>query len=680
MRKLLFIVILMLLPKLASADAVEIGGIYYNLSGNKAEVTSNPDHVYMGSVSIPEKIEYEGAEYSVTSIGEKAFRFDGLLTSVSIPNSVTSIGKQAFYRCNGLTSVTIPNSVKSIGSEAFCLCYNLESVTIGNSVTIIGIGAFSSCSSLTAVTIPNSVLFIVDSAFFGCSRLTSVTIGNSVIDIGSEAFAYCNSLTSVTIPNSVTDIGERTFYSCRGLTSVTIGKSVNRIRSNSFANCRQLTDVFCLAENVPNTNTDAFDSSGIENVTLHVPAALLEEYMNAEPWRNFKNGVNFVLKVKLNKTKVNLEKTKTLTLKATVTPTAFPDKSVTWKSSNTKVAIVSTAGEVKGIKDGTATITCTSKATGAKGTCIVTVIDGGVKLDKTDVSIEKGRTLTLKATVTPTTLTDKSVTWKSSNTKVATVSTAGKVTGVKAGMATITCTSKATGFSATCKVTVGSVSLDKSKVAIKKGETVKLKATVYPSSLTDKSIKWKSSDAKVATISSSGKVKGVKYGTATITCTSVATGLSTTCKVTIGGVSLNKSKVTVQKNKTVTLKATVYPSKLEDKSVTWKSSNTKVATVTSAGKVKGIKAGTATITCTSNATGLSTTCKVTVTGTSSSRSLDGDDDDDTTGIEIIDDAPVLAEPYDVYDLSGQKLRHQVTSLDGLPNGIYIVNGKKMLKK
>jgi uncharacterized protein YjdB len=130
----------------------------------------------------------------------------------------------------------------------------------------------------------------------------------------------------------------------------------------------------------------------------------------------------------------------------------------------------------------------------------------------------------------------------------------------------------------------------------------------------------------------------------------------------------------------MTLTATVYPSKLEDKSVTWTSSNTKVATVTSEGKVKGIKAGTAIITCTSNVTGLSTTCTVTVTTTSTSRSLDGDDDE-TTGIddEIIDD-PATVEPFDVYDLSGRKVLHQVTSLDGLPEGIYIVNGRKVLKK
>jgi len=382
--------------------------------------------------------------------------------------------------------------------------------------------------------------------------------------------------------------------------------------------------------------------------------------------------------VKLNKTNAKLQKGKTMTLKATVSPSVLPDKSVTWTSSKPAVATVSSSGKVKGVKAGTAIITCTSVATGAKATCKVTV--GYVKLDESEAFVKKGKTVTLTATVYPSTLKDQSVTWESSDKSIATVSSSGKVKGVKVGTATITCTSNATGLSTTCKVTVGNVSLNKSEVALEKGKTVTLKATVTPSSLTDKSVTWKSSDKSVATVSSSGKVKGVKYGTATITCTSNATGLKTTCKVTVGHVALDKTEASIKTGKTVTLQATVYPTSLSDKSVTWKSSNERVATVTSSGKVKGITAGTVTITCTSVATGLSATCEVTVKASSSTRSVDGDDDDEVTGIEEIEENTGVIEPFDVYDLSGHKVLNQVTSLDGLPDGIYIVNGKKVLKK
>jgi uncharacterized protein YjdB len=340
---------------------------------------------------------------------------------------------------------------------------------------------------------------------------------------------------------------------------------------------------------------------------------------------------------------------------------------------------VTSAGKVKGVKAGTATITCTSKATGAKATCKVTV--GYVKLDQTEATLMKGKTVTLKATVYPSSLKDQTVTWESSNTKVATVTSAGKVKGVKAGTATITCTSNATGLKATCTVNVvkGTVTLNKTEACVQKGKTLTLKATVTPESLADKSVTWESSDTKIATVTSTGKVKGVKYGTATITCTSKSTGAKATCQVTVGKVIIGVSEITLKRSRTNMLTATVYPSTLADKSVTWKSSDTKIVTVTADGLIKGIKAGTATITCTSVATGLKGTCTVTVLQTVGTLKDGGDSAEVVTGINEFDESAV-AEPFDVYDLNGHKVLSQVTSLDGLPNGIYIVNGKKILKK
>ena len=132
--------------------------------------------------------------------------------------------------------------------------------------------------------------------------------------------------------------------------------------------------------------------------------------------------------------------------------------------------------------------------------------------------------------------------------------------------------------------------------------------------------------------------------------------------------------------KSGTLKATVYPETLADKSVTWKSSNKKVATVTTAGRVKAVGAGTAIITCTSNATGLKATCTLTVTATVAGTRALGEDDDEMRGFEDMDMQPAVTEPFDVYDLNGRKVLSQVTSLDGLPRGIYIVNGKKVMKQ
>ena len=94
-------------------------------------------------------------------------------------------------------------------------------------------------------------------------------------------------MTSITIPNSVTSIGESTFYNCSSLTSITIPNSVTSIGECTFAYCENIENVYCYAEEVPSTISDAFYNSNIENATLHVPASAIEAYKPTEPWSDF---------------------------------------------------------------------------------------------------------------------------------------------------------------------------------------------------------------------------------------------------------------------------------------------------------------------------------------------------------------------------------------------------------
>ena len=253
------------LPVMASAYDAEVNGIYYNLivKAKQAEVTSG-ESKYNDYVTIPESVTYEGVTYSVTAIASKAFYYCSDLTSVIIPNSVTSIGDYAFYYCSDLKSVTIPNSVISIGGNAFRDCFSLTEVTIPNSVKEIGYYAFYGCSSLTEVTIPNSVTKIEIYTFYGCSGLTEVTI-----------------------PNSVKEIGHYAFEDCLGLTSVIIGNNLKSIGMDAFKKCPKLETVYCKAEIVPNSSSEAFNESYIEYATLYVPINAIEAYRSATPWSAF---------------------------------------------------------------------------------------------------------------------------------------------------------------------------------------------------------------------------------------------------------------------------------------------------------------------------------------------------------------------------------------------------------
>ena len=336
--------------------------------------------------------------------------------------------------------------------------------------------------------------------------------------------------------------------------------------------------------------------------------------------------------VKLNKTATSIFVGDSETLTATITPENATNQKVTWKSSDTAIATVDAAGKVTGVKAGEATITVTTEDGGKTAACKVTVSNKeikvtGVKLNKTATSLLVGGNETLVATILPENATNKKVTWKSSNAAVATVDAAGKVTGVKAGEATITVTTDDGGKTATCKVTVSNkevnvtgVTLNKATLTLIEGASETLTATVAPADATNQKVTWKSSNAAVATVDATGKVTAVKAGEATITVTTEDGAKTATCKVTVKaatvavtGVTLNKSALTLIAGASETLTATVAPANATNKKVTWKSSNAAVATVDAAGKVTAVKAGEATITVTTEDGAKTAACKVTVT-------------------------------------------------------------------
>lgn len=161
--------------------------------------------------------------------------------------------------------------------------------------------------------------------------------------------------------------------------------------------------------------------------------------------------------VTLNSTALSVKPGSSATLTATVSPADTDNKKVTYTSSNTAVATVSSTGLVKGIKAGTTAITVkTTDGTNISKICYVTVEYPvtGVKLNKTTASVKVGKTVALKQTITPSNASDKTVIWSSSNTSVATVSLTGVVAAKKAGKAKITVTTKNGRKTATCEVTV----------------------------------------------------------------------------------------------------------------------------------------------------------------------------------------------------------------------------------
>ena len=310
----------------------------------------------------------------------------------------------------------------------------------------------------------------------------------------------------------------------------------------------------------------------------------------------------------------------TANLTVKYTPEDTNQKGVTYTSSDEKVAKVNN-GVVTAVGKGTATITATG-ANNTKSSVTITVKQPvtGVNLNKTTLELEKDQTAKLVATVLPANADgDKTVTWKSSNNAVATVSQDGTVTAVGKGSCDITVTTQ-NGKTATCKVTVGvplkSISFKDGVTSktMSKGEEFTLEVVYNPTDTdADKTIKWSSTDTSVATVEN-GKVTAIGGGETEIKATTV-NGLEAICKVKVE-VPLTsiaiKTETSIQFGQTEKLEVTYNPvDTTADKTIAWKSNDESIVKVSTNGTIEGVGVGETTITATAS-NGQEVTCKVTV--------------------------------------------------------------------
>jgi len=329
--------------------------------------------------------------------------------------------------------------------------------------------------------------------------------------------------------------------------------------------------------------------------------------------------------ISLNKTAAGLEVGKTEQLTATVVPANATYKNVVWTVQGTGSAVtVSPSGLLSAVSEGTAVVRATSAADASKyAECTITVTPAvvpvtGISLNKTAAGLEVGKTEQLTATVVPANATNKNVIWTVQGTGSAvTVSPSGLVTAVSEGSAVIRATSAADASKyAECTitvtpavVTVTGVSLDKTSVIMARYKLEQLTATVEPVNAPNKAVVWtiqSQNASNVATVSSSGRVNSLNYGTAVIRATSVADPskyAECTVKVNppgdlVTGVSLNKTTVALTAGQSEQLTAAVAPTSALIKDVIWtvvSQSTGNVAAVSTTGLVTANNPGTAVI-------------------------------------------------------------------------------------
>ena len=316
-----------------------------------------------------------------------------------------------------------------------------------------------------------------------------------------------------------------------------------------------------------------------------------------------------------------------LTLNAEVLPSNATDKSLTWTSSNSSVASVSTNLKVYANGVGTATITArTNDGSNITGTCVVTVLPPratSITLSQDELEVGIGDNAQLSATVLPANA-NQQVSWCSSKPGVATIDSEGMIHGVSEGVSIVTATTTdGSHLTAVCLVTVKpvlatAISLNKSAATLAKNETLQLNATVTPSNTTNKGVTWTSNNPEVARVNANGLVTALKAGTATISATTTdGTALSAACDIDVidawvNQIVLDKTNIDVYLDGTDTIHATVLPDNATQ-AVIWSSSDPNTASVDENGVVTALNVGSAVITATAgDGSGVTATCLVNV--------------------------------------------------------------------
>lgn len=308
-------------------ETVTVDGFTYSTSGTNATVTSGPKS---GDLVIPATFTYGGTQYTVTSIGNSAFKGMTGLTSVTFPNTLTTTNASAFENCSGITKLDLGTSIQALGQNSFKGCTGLTSVTVPASLKklsnyafsgaglinlvlpegceYIGNYTFSNCQSLQSVSFPASLTTFGSSVFVGCSSLETlqvaagckaisvqdgllynagksvlkvcpakksgaVTVPQTCTKVDADAFNGCSLLTSVALPEGMVSLGSAAFKGCTSLTQLSLGNSLTYISGDCFNGCSNLKNLI-----LPQSLVTVADNNVFANMTslesLILPAAV----------------------------------------------------------------------------------------------------------------------------------------------------------------------------------------------------------------------------------------------------------------------------------------------------------------------------------------------------------------------------------------------------------------------
>ena len=467
---------------------------------------------------------------------------------------------------------------------------------------------------------------IADCAFCECKNVKKIFLGESndrLKRIGSNAFQNCDALTFLTVPNSVTTIDDGAFSLCDNLEEVTIGSSVQSIGASVFWGDRNLNKVTILSTTPPNIQSNTFDEKHYSTVIVIVPKGSKSKYMNESYWKKFKN---------LTEEGESPDAPEDIF----INETNFPDENFRknlldngYKTGEDIVKVKRLNLRSKGIKSlkGIEYFTSLTSLDCRENQLTSIDLSKNTELREllfygNNIRDEGMDALINSLPIVPTNdgvFEVVSVTYMGQYVCKCTKS---QVAAAKA-KGWIPCWDLGGEYegSKDPEHDPTSISVSPSSKTIKVGDTFTATYTLSPSNATT-TVTWTSENSSIASVDYYGKVKGIKEGTAYIYATT-SNNISDYCKVTVTNPieEIKVTKITLNYSSPLSLtvgdtrefSAYVSPYDATDKTVSWLSSNSTVASVDKDGLVEAKSKGTATITCKANdGSGIQATCEITV--------------------------------------------------------------------
>ena len=505
---------------------------------------------------------------------------------LELPDGVTVINEYAFNGCSQVEKINVPDTVTSIGSGVFKGTSVEELIVpfIGTSASATGyegvlgyiFGYTTSNSSVTGGTDQYNYYGSYDYYYYIPSTLKKVTVTDAE-KVGTNAFKNCVNLETIILNEGITSIGTYAFYNCDNCT-IYLPDSAETISSNALYQstgntiyCNKDTAAYTFASQyaskVYSTDKVTLDFTEKtlykdETSTLTATVSMLNGKVDTSPsltWSSSDTSVVTVdstgnitvtgpgsaevsaccegktatcmvtvyyklTSIELSETLKDIDIGESIQLTVSYDPVnTTDDKTITWTSTDPTVALVSTSGKVTALKRGTTNIVAAA-SNGLTKLCKINVLvpATSINLDQESMTIEKGKSATLSASLLPADYTD-TYSWTSSDEQIATVDDEGNVTAVSSGDCSITATTKR-GLKASCLVTViahvESISFERDSIDAVYGHTYNLAPVISPSDYTD-IITWSSDNSDAVTVDDEGNINVISNtGTAVITATS----------------------------------------------------------------------------------------------------------------------------------------------------------------